>query len=245
MATSGVISNTPYGIIEDAMRAAGYLAEGDLPTSNQLAEYMRRLNDLVNVWQTQGLKLWLLQDLSISLVAGQNLYTIGPATGNSLVMNKPTQVIDSAYVLNPTTNIRRPLVPLSWAAWMKLSQVTGNNGTISSYFVDMQSAVLNLWVWNTPDTLEAANSVHILIRQQVNNSINLEQSTQFPQEWRIALVWGLADEICTGQPQAIMLRCAQRALAYRTLLEDYEVEMPDVRFSLDSRYTQSRRRFGR
>ena len=33
----------------------------------------------------------------------------------------------------------------------------------------------------------------------------------FAQEWRIALRWGLADDIATGQPQAIMDRCAQRA----------------------------------
>ncbi len=243
MSTSGVISNTPYGIIQDAMKEAGYLAQGDLPTSDQLADYMRRLNDMVNLWQTQGLKLWLLQDLSVSLTAGVNKYTIGPAVGNSLVMAKPTQIIDSAYVLNGTTNIRRPLTPLSWDQWMKLSQVTGNSGTISSYFIDKQASVINAYVWNTPDTLEAANTFHILIRNQVNNSINLEQSTQFPQEWRIALLWGLADEICTGQPQAIMTRCGQRALAYRTLLEDYEVESVDVRFSVDPRYSNNGRHF--
>ena len=60
--------NTPKAIIDTALRNAGKLQEGQLPSSEQYAMYMGDLQRLTNLWQTQGLKLWLQTDLSIPLV---------------------------------------------------------------------------------------------------------------------------------------------------------------------------------
>src|SRR5574337_769768 len=69
MATS--VSNNAYGIIADAMVDAGLLQKGSRPDSDDLAVNMRRLNDLINLWQTQGLKLFLQEDVVVPLVVGQ------------------------------------------------------------------------------------------------------------------------------------------------------------------------------
>lgn len=224
-------SSSIYGIINDAMHDAGFLGEGDEPNSEQLATNFRRLNDIINLWQTQGLKLFLLQEVTVPLVASQGLYTFGPL--GTVVMEKPTRVLQ-ANVVN-TSNIRRPLVPLSWQEWMTLSQVVGNDGMISSYFVDKQAALLKVHFWNTPDASEALNSAVLLMQVAAPNQINLESSMQFPQEWRIALRWALADDIATGQPQAIMDRCSQRSSTYRQVLEDWDVEDGPTQFTPDTR----------
>lgn len=224
-------SSTIYGIINDAMHDAGLLGEGDEPNSEQLATNFRRLNDIINLWQTQGLKLFLLQEVTIPLVASQSEYSLGP-TGD-VVMVKPIRILQ-ANVLN-SNNIRRPLVVLSWQEWMTLSQVTGNDGMISSYFVDKQISNLVVRFWNPPSVEEANNVVVALVQVAAHNAINLEESMQFPQEWRIALRWGLADDISTGQPQAIMDRCQQRAQIYREALEDWDVEDAPTSFAPDSR----------
>lgn len=233
------VSNTVYGIIFDAMQDAGILQDGDQPNSDQLATYMRRLCDIINLWQTQGLKLFAWTDLSIPLVLGQSTYTIG--SGLNVNMTKPLRAFEG-YILN-TSNVRRPLVTLSWKDWIQLSQVTGNNGSISSFFIDKQATSLTVRFWNPPDATEILNTAHLLIQQQVTNPVNLEENTSFPQEWRIALRWGLADDICTGQPQAIMDRCAQRAEVYRTMLEDWDVEDVQTTFAPDQRITQGTGRF--
>ena len=56
MAVIPSASNTVYGIINDAMHDAGYLQEGEIPNSDQLASNQRRLCDIINLWQTQGLR---------------------------------------------------------------------------------------------------------------------------------------------------------------------------------------------
>lgn len=226
------VSNTPYGIIYDAYHDAGLLGLGEEPNSEQLTEGMRRLCDVINLWQTQGLKLFLLEDFEITLTANKASYSMG-LTGD-IVMAKPSRILQ-AYILLTEGLVRRPLVSLSWDEWMRLSQVSGNQGQISSYFVNKQADLLTVTFWNTPNTEEALNTAHVLLQRQVDNPINLEADMMFPAEWRIALRWGLADDLATGQPDAIMTRCAQRAGAFREALEAWDVEDTVTRFSIDQR----------
>jgi len=222
---------SPFRIIKEAMVNAGYLQPGNDPDSEDLATYTGRLLDLINLWQTQGLKLWLEEDLTVPLVAGQRMYSLGP--GGDVDMVKPTRVKEGYYQeLSGTT--RRPLIPLARQEDTTLSNVS-QQGPINSYFVDKQQLTLDIYFWLTPDTQATTGEAHLIIQNQIVNFTNLTEVMNFPQEWFIALHWGLADEICTGQPQAIMDRCAQRAAAFRTALEDWDVEDADTRMHPDSR----------
>lgn len=238
MATS--VSNNAYGIIADAMVDAGLLQKGDRPDSDDLAVNMRRLNDIINLWQTQGLKLFLQEEINVPLVVGQTQYVLGPS-GPAVVMARPPRILQG-FIVN-TTNIRRPLVNISRDEWERLSQVVGNNGQINSFMVDKQAAQTNLNLWPAPDSTEAANTATFLMQIQAPNPIFLTDQVGFPQEWRIALRWGLADDICTGQPQAIMARCAQNSKRYRDALEDWDVEDASTMFNVDSRMYQGQGRF--
>ena len=227
---TAVNNNTPIAIISDAYFDAGLLQEGQSPNSEQLVTGMRKLGDVINLWQTQGLKLWLLQDLPVTLVDGQGTYTFGPA--GTVTMAKPLRVIEAYY--EDLNHIRRPLIPMSWNDYTRLSQVT-QKGQLNSYFVDKQQLQLSVFFWLIPDAMAATGQAHLVLQNQVTNFINLTETMNFPAEWRIALRWGLADELATGQPQAIMDRCQQRATQYRMMLEDWDVEDASTRFTPDSR----------
>jgi hypothetical protein len=240
MATS--VTNTAYGIICDAMVDAGYLQEGDRPNSEQLASGMRRLNDIINLWQTQGLKLFFQEEINVPLQVGQTLYVLGPDAGSDVVMAKPARIL-SGYVTVVTSNVRRPLVIISRDEWDRLSQVAGNDGTINSFFVDKQATQLNLNLWPPPDSTEVLNTATFLTQVQAINPILLTDNTSFPQEWRIALRWGLADDICTGQPVQIQQRCAQKSMAFRQALENWDVEDAPTYFNVDQRMYQQTGKF--
>lgn len=222
-------SNTAIGIIKDAMVDAGLLQEGDDPNSEQLATNFRRLNDIINLYQIDGLKLFLMQEISVVLVAGTNKYSINPTGGS--IPKKHLRVIE-ARIQSPHGE-RRPIDSIAWEEWNRLPQTS--QGAITSYFVDKQPYTLDVYFWNTPDVQEATNTPVLLVHKQVENALNLEQDMQFPQEWRIALRWGLADDICTGQPETIMARCAARAQQFKTALENWDVEDASTRFAPDYR----------
>ena len=226
--------NIPLSIISDAYFDAGITQEGQPPNSEQIVTGMRKLTDMINLWQTQGLKLWLNVDHLVTLVVGQSTYTFGPS--GTEVMVRPPRVIDAWYA--DLNGIRRPLVVLSWSEYVRLSQIN-QTGQINSYFVDKKQTNLSVFFWLIPDATAATGVAHLLMQTQVTGFITVTETMNFPIEWRIALRWGLADEISTGQPQAIMDRCQQRAMQYRTMLEDWDVEDAPTRITPDSRLQYS------
>jgi hypothetical protein len=224
--------NTPASIIADAYFDAGITQVGQSSDSEQIALGMRKLTDLINLWQVRpGLKLWLNVDTAVPLVEGQATYTFKPS--GDVDMTKPLRVLQG-YNLD-SSNIRRPLTVLAWEEYLRLSQVTGNNGQINSYFVNKKQSELAVSFWLTPDATAATGTAHVLLQTQVTNFTNVTEEMNFPLEWRIALRWGLADEISTGQPQAIMDRCQQRAAMYLQVLEDWDVEDAPTRITPDQR----------
>lgn len=236
--------NTPYGVIKDAYQDAGLLPDDQDPNPEQFAKGMRRLRDLINLWQTEGLKLWMNVDTAVTLTAGTAAYTFKP--GGSVDMTKPLRVLE-AYYLYASTNVRRPLTPMSWRDYLQLGvagTLAANRGTISQYFVDKQATQLSVTFWLCPDTTEAANgAVHLLLQTQITNPSSLTETMNFPEEWRMALRWGLADDLATGQPQTIMDRCASKAQIYRMALENWDVEDADTRFTLDTSRMQNQSEF--
>lgn len=225
-------SNTPNGIIYDAMKDSGLLQRGQEPSSEDYAEYSRKLLDIINVEQTAGLKLWLNVDTPLTLVADQATYVLGP--GGDVNMVKPLRVIEAYYLLTEGL-IRRPLNVLAWSDYIMLGSV-GQSGQVNSYFVNKKQTELEVFFWLTPDATCASEGVaHLLLQVQVENFTNLTDTMNFPAEWRMFLHWALANEICTGQPEAIMNRCAQKYIQYKDMLEAWDVEDAPTQFTPDSR----------
>jgi len=139
--------------------------------------------------------------------------------------------IVESYVLD-TAATKRPVRQISWEEWSRLSQ---NNvqGQVNQIFVDHQQTYLAVNTWLLPDTSEAANTLHVVIQGQLTNAVSLLDDINFPTEWELGLKWGLADEICTGQPAAIVARCQSRAAMYREQLEAWDTEGVPITFSPD------------
>lgn len=216
--------------IRKAMKDAGLLQRGDDPDSEQFADYQNRLNEMVLYAQAKGIKLWLQFLQSVTLVAGKSTYVFAP--GGDINVAKPTRVIEG-YFLDNTGN-QRPLQTLAWDDWNKLSN-KNQLGQINSYFTDKQAFQLNVSFWLTPDTIAALGTAQLLVQQQQPTSTLLTDSMQLPQEWGMWLHWGLADQISTGQPQAVQDRCEKKAKEAFETLNDWDVEDAPTQFTPDSR----------
>lgn len=224
--------NTPGRIIGEAMYEAKLLGKGQSPSSEDYPKYLNRLQDMINTWQTDGLKLWLQHDLEIGpLVAGQARYQFGP--GLDIDMTKPLRVLQG-YYLESAGAVRRPLLVLSKDEYFRLSTTT-QTGAINSYYVDKQLLSLDVYLWLTPDAQAATGEAHGIFQTQVDHLIQLNDRTTFPVEWYLALIWGLADEICGGQPQATIDRCAKKATEYKDKLDNWDVEDASTSFAPDQR----------
>ena len=236
--TTAASFGTPDRVIQYALENAGLLQEGDDPTSEQFAKCTNRLNDIINLCQATGLKLWAQNDQSVTLVASQATYTLKP--GGSVNITKPMRVLQAFFL--DSSNNRRPLVPLSRDEYTRLSKVT-QTGEINSYFVDKLATQLSVIFWLTPDATAATGTAHLILQSQITNFTGITDELNFPQEWFMYLQWALADEIATGQPQAIMDRCTMKAGIYKAILEDWDVEDASTSFQPDQRMNQGQGSF--
>lgn len=222
----------PSAIIPLAYRDAGKLALGATPSANQYADALDRMNDLINVWQTQGLRLWLETETVVTLVAGQQMYSMYPS--GDVAITRPLEVKEASYW--DTNSVSRPILPISRQEWTALTS-RPTEGSVNQYFVEKLYDRLNLYLWMVPDTTAAAGTVHVVLRNQATNPATISDSTRLPPEWAIALRWGLADELSTGMPEAIVQRCQARAASFFEALNSWDVEQAETYFQPDPRTT--------
>lgn len=226
-------NGTPFRIIKDAMYEAGLLARGHDPSSESLAQYNNRLQDMFQWMQTRGLKLWLEYDVAITPVAGQALYALGPtAAGGNVNMVKPVRCKE-VYYTDQSGN-RRPLIPMGRSEWDTLSTVT-TLGAMTSWYGEKHQLTYNLWMWLTPDSTQVSGTIHAILQQQMNSIVTLVDTINLPIEWYLTVMWLLASQICTRQPQKVIDRCEKMAAQFLQDLEDWDVEDADTRFTPDTR----------
>ena len=108
---------TATAIVTSGYRDAQKLARGAALPADLLSEGIDRLNDLVNLWQTQGLKLFLESEQTITLVAGQQTYSC--MLGGDLNIPHPLEVKSMTY-WDANSN-SRPLVPIGRDDWSALT----------------------------------------------------------------------------------------------------------------------------
>lgn len=224
-------TNTAGAIVQKGYEDAALCAMGQTVSASQLSRGIDRLNDIINLWSTQGLKLWLQQPVNVPLVAGQATYSLGP--GGNVNMARPLSVLQGTYLTSSL--VRQPLTVMSRDEYTRLSQTVGNNSAINSYFTNKEATVTLVSFWNTPDATAATGFCELICRLSAPQVAVAADSSGFPPEWVIALRWALADEVCVGQPDAVQQRCAQRAGAYREALEGFDVEDAPTFFQPDSR----------
>lgn len=213
--------------ITQALIDAGLIQRDETPNASEQQYYMDKLNDICLFMQTQGLKLWLNSIRAITLIAGTQKYTLGPA-GSGL---RELRALEAYYVRS--TGESNPLNLISWNEWNMLS-AKDQEGTPNSFFPDKRQGNLDIYLWLIPNTQAASGRVDVLVQSPCTQVTAISDTMNFPLEWFLALRWALADEAASGQPAAVIERCQSKAMMYRQALEDWDVEDASTKFAPDA-----------
>jgi hypothetical protein len=216
-------------IIQKAYQNAGKIARGATPSSAQLADGLSTLYDVIAFEVTQGLKLWLETETTISLVSGQTTYSIYPS--GSVAQVRPLRVKEASYWDSAGTI--RPLTQISREEWTRQAGRSGT-GSVTQYFVEKLYDRLNFNCWLTPDSTAATGTIRAVLANQATLPVNLTDDCRLPPEWNIFMQWRLGQELATGMPPEIIQRCDQRAEFYRAAIEAFDVEDAPTFFTVDT-----------
>ena len=231
-------------IIALALRKLGVLELGDKPDAETIANASLSLNLMIKQMATEGLKLWKINELVLPLVTGQTDYTIGPVSSDpttDLDTDKPLKVIQ-AWIRNTTVtpNIDTPLQILSKQEYNILGSKF-STGVSNSMFYDVRKNTGKMYVYLTPDSNSAATySLYFVAQQPMDDLSRAQDIPDFPNEWMNTLVWNLADQLAIeyAVPANHRQEIAQRAVAYKAQLTDFDVESTSTFFQPDMRMSQ-------
>lgn len=173
-------------LITGALRIVGGVAQGEVPTTDQITEAAEALNMLVKAWQVDGMQLWVTKEYTLTLVAGTSSYT--PTT-------KMMKII-SAYNHNTTNNIDIPMTVITRDEYNRLGNKTSSGNPIQLLHIPnrIDSTVK---LFPTPDATSAANNEIVIVYQKPYDDFDTSaDEPEFPSEWFDALKFGLAHRLC-------------------------------------------------
>lgn len=237
-------SLTPAQVVFSALRVFNAVALGTTLDTDTLNNGIQVLNMLLKAWQTQGLKIWTIEELIVTPVLGKQVYTISP-TGPDIVGNKPLRLIQGlCFSRDNNSNLDRPIQVISKNEYMLLGNKITSQGAINSVMYDPGVTQGNIYVYNVADTYSSSNTKLHLFSQRAVQDINLSTDPfDFPNEWLQALRWNLASELMSEYGVEInqQKEIQAKANAYRGMLEDWDTEHTSTYFTPDVRSTMQPR----
>lgn len=240
MAVTG-ISNlvvTRDQIISASLRGLSVLEEGAQPSSTALQNASFALNLIMKKWQSEGIKLWTITELTLPLVANKTTYNIGTAVGNDLVTDKPLKLIQS-FLRNTsvTPDVDIPMTIISQQEYNLLGSKYTTGTTNSVYYMPYRDYG-TLSVFLTPDTATATNyQLHLTVQRPIYVVNNPNDNFDFPSEWFLALKWALMAELASDYDKNLQDKGYYdvKAEMLKKDLQDWDVENASTFFQPDQR----------
>jgi hypothetical protein len=233
---STTYSVTRDQIITSALYKLGVLELGQTPDATTVSNCAMNLNLMIKQWMIDGIKVWCVVEYTLPLVNGQNSYTIGPS-GN-LVADKSLRLVQ-AFLRNISVSpaIDTPMQIISKQEYNILGS-KDSTGTPNSVMHDVNTTYSTVYVYLTPDSTVATNyQMHLVVQKPIDDLTTSSSVPNFPNEWMLALVWGLADQLALeyGLPVNHRTEIAMKAESYRTKLEGWDIENASTFFQPDMR----------
>lgn len=214
------LSTTTDFVVRRAMRMVGAYTSTDSPRPEQYRDALFSLNCMLKGWSTECF-MWLRQFVTVTLVAGQNSYTLGPDGTPSI--DRPVHVYTANRKNSSGSEV--PMIPLTRTDWFVLPNKT-SNGTPVQYYYDAQTINGTLYVWPTPQT--GTTDVLVLdVDRQLDIQADTFNALDFPPQWIDAITYSLAARLAPeyGMPLAErqILEAEAGALFNKAATDDRDV----------------------
>ena len=225
MSTSGSTNYTlvTNDLIEEAFAICGIASEGRAVSAYDYARGKAALNLMVKNWSTVD-HLWLRTEASVTLVASQATYALA-----TLFSVKPGRVLAVRRRVT-SGSLDTPLREMSRQEYFDQSNKT-LAATPTGYYYDPQLSTGTLYIWPTASTTVAsAQTIRVEYLRKIEDFDGSANDADLPQEWLMALTYGLAAELALRYGINSSLRGAieERASALKAQLEAWDTEPASV-----------------
>jgi hypothetical protein len=193
MATSGTtVFESGFSIsdiVEEAYERIGIVGV----SGHQLKTARRSLNIMFQEWGNRGLHFWEVKNNSISLVDGQEEYTMyrssADGTSDATAVYGVDDILEASY--RNSSNVDFSLTKINRSNYQGLSSKT-QEGTPTQYFVQRFIDKVTITLYLTPGSTEAGNFLNYYYVSRIQDAGNYSNEADVPYRFVPCMVAGLA-----------------------------------------------------
>jgi len=233
MATSGSTNFTlnRNEMINSAFRLIGVGIRGETLTAEEIANGSEALNLMLKAWEARGLPMWRRDALSVTLVASQAAYTIGPS-GADVTAARPLRILEANY--KDTNNETASINVVSLEEWSGLpDRSTAKNSPPTSLYFDPTITSSTVNIWPMPDATAAAEwTLELWVHSPIEDMDGSTDDFDCPPEWLEAIKYNLALRLADeyGIPDQMYYRIRSMARDGLAFAENWDVEDVSITF---------------
>lgn len=225
---------TTLNLITDVLLDMGVIADQETPTAAQSVGALVKLNDLIESWNIDPLKLYGSTQNLIPFVANQQIYTIG--LGGNLNITRPDE-ITAAFVRStsqaPSQQQDIPLQVLTTEEWANIP-VKGMTGTFPfAVWFNMTNPLIAAHVTPIPT---GSNYSMMFFDTNPISALALSTVLSFPNGYKRALKYGLYIELAPSYQIEIPQSIALLAQASKASVDRQNTEINELCTSGNDRY---------
>ena len=236
MSTSGTYSFTVTrdDIIYAALRAIGAIDVNNTAESAEVTNAAQELNMILKQWVQEGLPVWTMTTVPVTLSVGVNSYTIGPGGAVNLPYRPPR--IISAFLRNTsiTPNTDTSVDIIAKVDYERLGS-KGSSSIVNQIYYDPQIPLGVIYTYGAPP--DTNYTLYVTVQRLLQDMTASTDNFDVPQDFFQALKWSLAEELSYSYdvPLDKVQLIAMKAKKARDEAFAFDQEDTSVFFTVDQR----------
>ena len=203
-------------IITRAVRLLGAVAQGTPLPAGDAADGLSALNSMLEAWNISSLNVYTENFTVYSLVAGKQLYTVGPTGDIAIAAQQRPTTIDRAKlrVLNTVPNIDLPIKLVEDEEWSEIQVKDLQSTYPTKMYVAGGFPNLELYLWPIPNIV---NDIVLWTWNQVSQLADINVDLSLPPGYERAIIYNLAMELSPEYgvlPSPVVAQTAVDSLAH-------------------------------
>ena len=194
---------TATQIIDRALKIAGVLGEGETATSEEAADGLVSLNDMVDSWNIERLAIYQIQEENFTLTIGDNSYTIG--SGGDFNTTRPVK-IENAFIRQNGNDY--PVVIINNQAFDNITTKAVQSDLPDQLYYEPSFPLGTIHIYETPS---AANDIYINSWKSLHSFSSLTTTLSLPPGYERALKYNLASELAPEYGMTLTAKAEQIA----------------------------------
>jgi len=190
---------TAQQLIRRALTLNNTLDERGPLSAELAADSLVTLNDLIDEWNGESIRLFSVGRQTFSLVSGQASYTLGP--GGDFDIARPEFLYQvSAIIASGTDPFETPVDLVDWAKWSRIPVKTTTSEIPRRAYITDDFPLRTVHVYPIPNT--STSSVVLVMPVDLSAFADLTTDYTFPHGYPKALRYNLAAELAieNGRP---------------------------------------------